>query len=235
LSAAAAQPGNVTVKVLDESGRGVESRVYYYNYKQDANAQIPWAETNKDGVALIAGGCPPIASVRAHPLDIGSYFESRQEPCFKGSVVLRVFHKQTPIGVALKEIHTKVEFGDGTQGVAIFRMVLASSHSDIVAKSQCEVSITPQVDTQVYLTSSDAWTAVQMPTRNPDVSKVLNQIEGVGRSLAADVSSVSVSLPFNCGVAESRINAVQASAEKYAVEKFGVPTLAEVIGHGTSR
>jgi hypothetical protein len=86
----------VVVTVSDYENKGVQSRVMY----TDGPSLSVLGDTDSQGVLNREYKCKDGQLIRARPSDIGSYFESKDEPCAV-QMALKVVRRQTPRATAI--------------------------------------------------------------------------------------------------------------------------------------
>lgn len=199
LVASAAKAQTLTINVMDEHNKGVRSRVLY---KITAPPPSVLGDTDNQGKLVRSQNCVAGQVFAARPFDIGSYFESTEEPC-KSQVTLRVISRQTPKGPAVQFHMETIKFADGSPGVIIYKGVVTTNASDTpTASPACSVEVNPIVEQKAFKTGSDSW---EVSAQNEvDPSAILS---GSGWS-----QSKSVLLPFDCGTSGSRIQTLRTNA-----------------------
>jgi hypothetical protein len=187
----------LTINVMDEQNRGIHSRV---SYKIAAPPPSVLGDTDNQGKLVRSHDCTPGQVFTARPYDIGSYFESTEEPC-KAEVTLRVISRRTPIGPAVQFRVESIKFPDGSPGVIIYKGVVKTRASEFFSGVvSCQVEVDPVVEQNAFKTDSASWKAV---ARNEvSASEIFSGPEWT--------KSKSIILPYGCDASGSRIQALGA-------------------------
>jgi hypothetical protein len=203
----------VVVKVSDYENKGVQSRVLY----TDGPSLAVLGDTDLQGVLNRDYKCKDGQLIRAHPNDIGTYFESRDAPCAV-QMDLKVVKRQTPRGIAINYRVEQLKFNDGSSGVIVYRpffVTTTSEHSD--AAATCEVKLNTVVDQEVFRQDSpSSWTTVQRGEASPST---------IGVAMTKPDNQV-VLLPFGCNTATSRLQQIQNGTAESVVAAFGKANMA---------
>jgi len=137
----------LTINVMDEQNRGIHSRV---SYKIAAPPPSVLGDTDNQGKLVRSHDCTPGQVFTARPYDIGSYFESTEEPC-KAEVTLRVISRRTPIGPAVQFRVESIKFPDGSPGVIIYKGVVKTRASEFFSGVvSCQVEVDPVVEQNAF-------------------------------------------------------------------------------------
>jgi hypothetical protein len=189
----------LTVAVLDESNKGVPSRVIL----TDGTAPSLLGETDQRGTLRRDHTCENRHVLKARPMDIGSYFESAEQPCNR-KVTLKVVSRQTPKGKAFTYRSLMIRLPDGSDGVIVYRGVLETwTRQSDAGGNACDVTVRTVVRQAAFRIDGENWLPVQEGEVQP--SAVFEQA-----SVPAQAEQ-SVLFPFKCEQAIPRIQALQSS------------------------
>jgi hypothetical protein len=201
LGACAANAETLTINVMDEQNRGVRSRVLY----KTAPPPSVLGDTDNQGKLVRSHDCVAGQVFSARPFDIGSYFESFDEPC-KADVILRVISRQTPKGMAVQFRIEPFIFTDGSPGIILYKGVVTTRASEILhendARPSCSVEVNPIVEQKAFKIDNTSWKVVAGNEVSPSAI-----FAGPGWT-----QSKSVLLPYDCGTSRSRIQNLGANA-----------------------
>jgi hypothetical protein len=187
---------NLVIKVSDYENKGIQSRVMY----KDGVTSSVLGDTDSQGVLNREYKCKDGQVMRAHPNDIGTYFESRDEPCGI-QMVLKVVKRQTPRGIAAINFRVEnIKFQDGSPGVIIYKPFFQTTTSEAVSTSACQVDINTIVDQEVFRQDNQSsW----IPVKRGETS-----LSTIGAGMAKPDHQV-VLLPSNCDTSAPRLRQLQ--------------------------
>ncbi|UPK02015.1 hypothetical protein [Bradyrhizobium sp. 170] len=186
----------LTVTVLNESNKGIRSRVVY----KSGPSPAVLGDTDENGALTKEYSCKSGEVLAARPFDKGSYFESTDEPC-QSKVTLRVLSRQTPKGFAINYRIEKINLPDGSPALITYKGFISTKTAAIPNSAGCAVDVSSSVQQQLYKIAGSEWTLV---TRN--------EIDPSSLFTGLDSSAKSVFLPFGCGESSSRVEMLNADA-----------------------
>jgi hypothetical protein len=198
LYSAAAHAQTMAIKVVDEGGNGVYSRVFY----EDGSKPRPFWNTDQKGELQRPHACGQTKSLKARPFDAGAYFESVEEPC-DVNVTLRVISRMTPKGWAINYQIAPFTLPDGSPGIITLKGAIETTTSDAVTgSSRCEVVMEAVADQQAYKVQGDRW--ISLKQGFVSLSKVISGV--------TQPDTQSITLPYPCSATKDRVLTLQAAA-----------------------
>jgi hypothetical protein len=209
----------LTVTVLNESNKGIRSRVVY---KAGPSPSV-LGDTDENGALTKDFSCKSGELLAAKPFDKGAYFESTEEPC-QSKVTLRVLSRQNPKGFAINYRIEKINLPDGSPAVITYKGFVSTKTAAIPNSSGCAVDVDSSVQQQVYKIDGSKWTFV-----------VRNEIDPSSLFYDLESSAKPVLLPFGCGASVSRVEMLNADAagnlSRYlATGKLSIPNSMQSLG-----
>lgn len=197
---------SLRISVVDESGGGVLSRVYY----EETSQPRPFWNTDTLGRVERPHNCGKTKMLKAAPMDSGSYFESPEEPC-ANKVTLRVLKRKTPIGVAFAVKTVSARLPDGSPAVVKFSTVLGTAQSTtLTGLEQCEVKFSAFVEQEVFKVDGEQWTQVRrLPTL---LSSVISE--------KAPPDQLAYAFPGKCADSAEQVRALQLRVSNSIAESF---------------
>jgi hypothetical protein len=186
------------INVMDEGGTGVYSRVYY----EDGTQPRPFWNTNEKGELQRPQPCGKTRTLKAHPFDTGTYFDSVEEPCAE-KVTLRVVKRKTPKGIAINFRTVPFTLLDGSPAVMVLKSTLDVSSLDLnTANPGCQVKLLAGAHQEVFKVEGVRWVSVKQGAT--ELSKVV--------AGAVQPDQQVVNLPYQCATAGERLPTLQAGA-----------------------
>jgi len=218
-SVATSYADKLTVVVLNEKNKGIQSRVVY----KAGPAPAVLGDTDEHGALTKEYSCKVGEVLAAKPFDKGSYFESTEEPC-QSKVTLRVLSRQTPKGFAIDYRIEKINLPDGSPALITYKGLISTKTAPIQNSAGCAVDVNSRVQQQLYKIDGPNWTFVT--ANEVDPSSLFADLDG---------SVKSVALPFRCGESGSRVEKLNAEAagnlsRNFATGKLSVPNSLQSLG-----
>jgi hypothetical protein len=186
----------LTVRVVDERDTGIYSRVFY----EDGTQPRPFWNTDQKGEIQRPHPCGKTRTLKAHPFDTGTYFDSEELPC-ASKVILRVLKRETPKGLAVNFQIVPITLPDGSPGVVTVKAALAASSVE-VDKTKCEITLQAIADQQAFKVDGDHWISIKRG------STAFSQV--FGGALQPDLQVVTV--PYGCAATGGRLMTLQERA-----------------------
>lgn len=194
MHASSASSESLTIKVIDDYNKGVNSRVYY----NDGTHRHSFFTTDHEGkVTQPPSTCGKIRALRAHPSDSGAYFDSPAQPC-ASKVFLRTLIRQTPLGKAISLQIIPFNLRDGSSAVLALKPVLNSTSKDLSEPGndpQCKIKFSAFADQHVFKIEGEDW--IELKRTTTAFSNVFKNAK------QPDVETVT--LPWGCNAASKRI------------------------------
>ena len=230
LDAAIVRGDTLTVRVMDEQNRGVHSRVLH---RIAADPSV-LGDTDTQGNLTRSYQCASGVLI-ARPFDIGSYFESRDQPC-NADVTLRVIRRQTPKGLAIQFRLEDTLLADGSHGFVTYKGLLETKITEI-SNNKCEVRVGALVEQTAFKAqgtplSKDAGTWTELGRRYVDPHKIFIY----DRAKVGNWEQVkTVVFPYDCTASSSRIQGVRTEAARdlsYILDTSSIPadSIRELMG-----
>jgi hypothetical protein len=194
------------ISVIDEGGAGIYSRVYY----EDGTQPRPFWNTNERGELQRPQPCGKTRTLKAHPFDTGTYFDSVEEPCAE-KVTLRVVKRKTPKGIAINFRTVPFMLSDGSPAVMVLKSTLDATSLELnTANPGCQVKLLAGSHQEVFKVDGIRWVSVKQGAT--ELSKVIAGAEQPDQQV--------VNLPFACATAGERLPTLQAGAADRIEKSF---------------
>lgn len=140
----------IAIKVMDEKNTGIYSQVFY----EEQTTPRPFWTTDQKGELQKPSPCGKTHSLKAHPFDSGTYFDSLEVPCTT-KITLRVVSRSTPKWTAINWKLEPIKFSDGSPGVIVLKAGLETSLNDQLDSQQCEVTLNAVANQEAYRVDGD--------------------------------------------------------------------------------